>query len=450
LQQGDNRTPYTTDWNVTISQALPWRTVFEISYVGNRTDDILIHGSNSNLFNLNNVAPGGLWRVDPVYGTNISPNAPGCSGISYNSGPYSSNSSYSFNSSGGANDPSLACLNNPAAYWVSANKYSANDFRPMRNYTNVYLLTHQGYSNYNSLQMAWQKQSGPVTLLVNYTFSKVLGTRDWNSDNGASDGITEDPFSLKNNYGVLAFDHSQILNASYVWNLPNAFKSNHFLHSVADGWQLTGYTTYQSGAPLQATLGNLNATYPSVTVPTYDHPSLPDYSFQMPNGLVATQISPSSWWGSNAPNNISPVVTCDPRKHASGLYFNPNCFAPPGFGQQGTVIWPYIKAPAYFDSDMGLFKSFQITERQKIQFRLTAINWLNHPLGQFGLAGNADEKLDFTQTMYGVSVPNVVTGKTDSVNITQLAQTNQNASTTGKPAFKTGQRTLTFALKYYF
>ena len=36
FQQGDNRTPSVMDWNITISQALPWRSVFEISYVGTR------------------------------------------------------------------------------------------------------------------------------------------------------------------------------------------------------------------------------------------------------------------------------------------------------------------------------------------------------------------------------------------------------------------------------
>ena len=465
LAAGENQVPRVMDWNVTISHQLPWRSVFEVSYVGNKSSNILVNGNNSNLYNLNNVQPGGLYGVDPVYGMFISPSAPGCAGVGYSSAApqtpagYQNPANYSFNSGTNfSNDPSLYCMpgskyagNNVPAYWVSNNKYNYNDFRPMRNYTDVRLYTHAGYANYNSLQMGWQKQSGPVTFLLNYTYSKVLGTRDWNSDNGASDGITEDPFSLKNNYGPLGFDHTQTFNSAYVWNLPRVFRSNNFVHKVGDGWQLSGYTTFSQGAPLQPnTGGSLNTLYPSLTVPTNNHPSLPDYSVTLPNGLKTTTISPASWWGTAAANNITPVVVCDPRNHASGLYFNPNCFAPPSLGQQGTVIWPYLHGPSYFDSDLALFKSFQISERQKVQFRLSAVNWLNHPLPQFGLAGITDEQLSFDQQTPGVSVYNINTKQNDTVTIHQLATTNQNVNTTGKPKFNTGSRTLTFAVKYFF
>jgi hypothetical protein len=425
-QQGDNKTPLTTDWNVTISQALPWRSVFEVSYVGNKTQNIFINGTNSNLDNLNNVGPGGMFLVDPVTGVPMTPNTPACGGT----------------------NPSLYCQNNPGAYSPSAS-FNANDFRPLRNYTNVYLHTHRGYANYNSLQMAWQKQSGPINFLVNYTFSKVLGTRDWNSDNGASDGQSNDPFSLKNDYGTLAFDHTQIINGSYVWNLPKAFRSNHLLDSVVDGWQLSGYTTYAMGAPIQPNTGDLSVNYPSLTVPTVNYPTAPDNSVALPNGLHSVGVNTSTWLGTNAYNHLSPLVVCDPRKHASGLYFNPNCFAPPAYGQQGTLIWPYVRGPAYFDSDLALFKNFQISERQKVQFRISAVNFLNHPLPQFSLAGNSDSQLNFDKKVT-MQIHNATTGTTDSVDVHSLSQTNTNTSLTGKPAFKVGSRTLTFALKYYF
>jgi hypothetical protein len=37
MQMGDHRAPFTNNWNATISQALPWRSVLEVSYVGNRS-----------------------------------------------------------------------------------------------------------------------------------------------------------------------------------------------------------------------------------------------------------------------------------------------------------------------------------------------------------------------------------------------------------------------------
>ena len=44
---------------------------------------------------------------------------------------------------------------------------------------------------------------------------------------------------------------------------------------------------------------------------------------------------------------------------------------------------PAIYGPAFFNSDLGLFKNFQITESKKLQFRFNGYNFLNHPLWSF-------------------------------------------------------------------
>jgi hypothetical protein len=233
-----------------------------------------------------------------------------------------------------------------------------------------------------------------------------------------------------------------------------------------NGWQLSTYTTFQSGAPLQPTTGgNMNAGYPGVTMPSVGAPDLPNYSFLLPNGTLGTQPTPGTWFGTNAVNLLLPQLVCDPRNHASGLQFNPTCFQMPAYGTQGTLIWPYIRNPNYFDSDLALFKNFQITERQKLQFRVSATNWLNHPLGQFGLAGSSDEAVNFSaNNPYQISgtatgsagnecaFENATVGTNGfcTVNVTSISQTNTNTQLTGKPAFKTGSRQLLFAVKYYF
>ncbi len=78
MQKGDNRNPYTSDWNVTVSQALPWRSVFEVSYVGNKSTNLYQDGSNGNIGNLNNTPYGGVFFPDPVTGLNMSPDPPSC------------------------------------------------------------------------------------------------------------------------------------------------------------------------------------------------------------------------------------------------------------------------------------------------------------------------------------------------------------------------------------
>lgn len=449
LQQGDNRTPYTNDWNLTISQALPWRSVFEISYVGNQSRNELLNGANGKVNDINAVRPGSYYFQDPVKALYTSPGALAC------------------NNSNGQTDALDCTAASPNGGTRAANYnagFTQNDFRPLDNYGDLYLISHGSYANYNSLQMAWKKQSGPVSFLLNYTFEKVMGIRDGQSDNGPTNGVMNDPFNLKSNYGPLAYDHSQIFNAAYVWRLPKPIHGNRILEGAVNGWELSGYTTYQSGGPLQPNInGNLNANFPSgLTVPLQGAPDLPDNSITLPNGLKSNAMNSGTWYGTDQTGGgyeqMVPLVTCDPRKHASGAYFNPNCFTTPAVGQLGTIVWPYIHLPAYFDSDLGIFKNFKITERQSLQFRLQATNFLNHPIPQFGLAGTNDEKLDFTKTSFmtenTLSECQLLNGASATapcqVKITGISPINTNASLTGKPAFKTGQRVLTFALKYYF
>jgi hypothetical protein len=468
MQMSDNRTPYVTDWNVTISQAIPWRSVLEVSYVANQSRNQLINGNNDKIGDLNGVAFGSYYTPVP--------------GVSAGGGPvYISPSGLNCVGGGAsnANQAALDCANsapnNPtqtrAVNYNYTNKNGTfyNSYRPMTQYGDVYLVTHGSYANYNSLQVSWQKQSGPITFLTNYTYGKVLGTRDGQSNNGPSTGKLVDPFNLKNNYGPLAYDHTQQLNLSFVWNTPKFVHGSKLLEGAVNGWQFTGFTTYVSGAPIQPnTGGNLNLLVNGLSYPTAGAPDIPDNTITLPNGLKSNSINPGTWFGTDQNGGgytqIVPQVTCDPRHHASGAYYNPNCFALPGLGHQGTLVWPYIHAPAYFDSDLGIFKNFNITERQKVQFRLSAINWLNHPLPQFGLAGNSDNQLEFTQS-YPVQISGTATGSAGNecaflnltvsngsctYNATKLSSTNTNNITTGKPKFKTGSRTLTFALKYYF
>ena len=45
-------------------------------------------------------------------------------------------------------------------------------------------------------------------------------------------------------------------------------------------------------------------------------------------------------------------------------------------------------AQRYFNSDLAVFKNFDITEKRKIQLRVQAYNFLNHPLWSFPNGSN--------------------------------------------------------------
>ncbi len=463
FQMGDNKTPYTNDWNISVAQALPWRSQFEISYVGNKSGNELVNGGNGKLSDANSNFPGAYWLPDPKQTLNgqkavVSPSSLPCG------------------SNGTAANAYIGCTaNGPDGVPVYQNyalSFNENNYRRLTNYQDVYILNHGSYANYNSLQIAWQKQSGPVSFLTNYTFSKVLGIRDGNTDQAGSNGNVVDPFNLSANYGPLAYDHTQIANFTYVWNMPNFVHGNRFLGGAVNGWQLSGYTTYQSGAPLQANntinftfAGGLTVPLNGITNPAYQ---LPDNSILMPNGLRSTSVNQSTYYGTSQTGggyaSMLPLITCDPRHHASGAYYNPNCFGTPAFGQLGTFNWPYIHAPAYFDSDLGIYKNFKLTESKSLQFRVQATNFLNHALPQFGLAGTSDTTINLQQnttvqipmsaiaggTCSAIGGSNSATAGMCDYTEHSIAASNTNTTTTGKPAFKTGQRVITFAVKFYF
>lgn len=373
LQMGDERTPNTWNYNVTVSQRVPWRSVAEFQYSGNKSQDMLINGGNGNLGNIDNVPLGAFFGVDPVTGVN-----------NYNNG---------------ATLPSTFA--------------NLNQYRPYSNYAGIALQSHGSYANYNAFIATWQKQSGRMTFTTNYTFSKILGIRDGNSANGAQAGPSPDPFNLASNYGVLSWDHTHIFNAAYVFNLPAPVKDNKLLGGVVNGWVLSGITQFQSGAPIQPNTNyGLNISWP-------------------------TELQPTNWLGTNAIGQTQPVLTCDPRSNLkSGQYFNPNCFAPPTNNQQGDLIWPYIKGPAFFNSDLAIYKDFLFKEHQKIELRFSAFNFLNHPLPQFNSVGNNnDVELNFS------------TGNAAS----PLSQTNLNGITSGSPLYKNEvPRVIEFTAKYNF
>ncbi len=467
LQKGDDKTPMTSDWNVTVSRSLPWRSVFEISYVANKSQNLYTDGSNGSFGDMNFIQPGAVFQPDPVAtgqnltyyattgGTTLNtgsaasttvvmdgrrtPAGPSCNTKDSNSGAAilttaAQNSSY--------------CVSDAAHYSNQLPTWNKWDWAPNKTYQNMYLANHAGYANYNSLQVTWQKQSGPIMWVTNYTFGKAMGIWDYISSNGTTGGPNVNSFSQKDNYGPLGYDHSQIINLSYIWNMPNFVKSGtQIVRQAVNGWQLSGITQYQSGAPLQPnTGGNLNAVYPTnLSVPYNDTPLAPDNTIKLPNGLVATQMNNSTWYGTPSQRVIMPVVTCDPRKgRQKGQYFNDKCFAPPLQGQIGTLEWPYIHAPAYFDSDLALYKSFKVTENQRFELRMSATNFLNHPLKEFNAAGgNQDVQLNFGQTIHAP-------GGDNGHNLQVLSQTNTNTSTNGVPLSKAGSRSLLLSAKYYF
>jgi hypothetical protein len=241
---------------------------------------------------------------------------------------------------------------------VDPNSLTANNFRPLLGFSDLYLATNNLYSNYNAMQATWVRTKGRYTINMNYTFGKSMGIVN----------PALDQYNLNNDYGVMGTNRKHIFNIAYSIELGNPIQHNKFGEGLVNGWQLSGITQVQSGPNLTGLSGqNFGLSLNSLKVPgTTDNIS-----------NVALLGTPEI--------QLNPILTCNPSANlAQNQYINPKCFAPPTqIGQNGPSVLPAIYGPAFFNADLGMFKNFNISESKKLQFRFNAYNFLNHPLWSF-------------------------------------------------------------------
>jgi hypothetical protein len=362
----DDKQPYTDSYSFTITQKAPWQSYLEVAYVGNRSRDLANSGGAGS--NINLVPLGSMLT---------------------------------------ASDPASA---------------NANLYRPLQGYGDLNEATNNLYANYNSMQVTWMRHAGRYTIQANYTLQKALGIVTSGNPNGS---VQINPFNLRSNYGIQPTDRRQLFNIAYSIDAGTLVHSNHFLNGAANGWQISGITQVESGANITYGGGynassNYNMQLNGAIIPG-------SISAANPKGIL---INNQSILGTNAAQ-LNPIVTCNPESGlTSGEFINPNCFAAPTVvGQNGPTLLPVAYGPKYFNSDLALFKNFTVTESKRVQFRVQAYNFLNHPLSSFPTGSNLT--LQFQQ--------DPVTQK--------ITQTNSNF---GKATDKQGARVLEFAVKFFF
>jgi hypothetical protein len=243
------------------------------------------------------------------------------------------------------------------------NSLTANNFRPMPLYSDLNLADNPLWANYNALQVTWVRTKGRYTINMNYTYGKAMGIVTNN-----------DQFNLNNDYGVQANNRTSIFNAAYSVELGNPIQHGAFAKGLINGWQLSGITQIESGANLSGQNGgDFGPSVNGVTIPG---------SVGTTNGGV--EISNQALLGTSD-IALEPLVTCNPTSNLGAHQFiNPNCFSlPTKIGQNGPIVLPPIYGPYFFNSDLGMFKNFNLSESRKLQFRFNAYNFLNHPLWSF-------------------------------------------------------------------
>jgi hypothetical protein len=374
----DDKTPLTTSYSFTVSQRVPFSSLLEVSYVGN-TSEYLLNGNG--------------------IGTNV------------NVVPYGT----LFNK---GTDPSA----------VGSGEYQ---YAPYSIYQALNIARHNLKSNYNSMQVSWVRQKGAFDIDVNYVYSKALGIF----------GVANQIYQGHENYGPQPFDRRHVFNAAYSILLPSPIRGHKAMEGIVNGWQLSGITSFQSGVNLttnsNGTKGDFNVggniCSHNCWAPGDPRNNDPAYTLYANTGFPTSTINAQAINGTDQ-IPLSPIVTCNPRGGPGhNQYINGNCFALPlGPGQNGPLILPEVFGPWYWTSDLSLFKNFQMGESRKLQLRVEAFNFLNHPEWSFSNSGLGSGALNLNWEPDG-------NGGAKMVN-----------STFGTPQIKVGNRIISLAVKYFF
>lgn len=383
LSASDTKRPMYYQYNLAIDQMAPWRSIVEVAYVGSH---------NVNLGSYNNSSYNSASDLNIICGIE--------KGCPTNNNP--------LNPTDNLIDIDLSTV--PTAYLVDYGNVDSiaglstpdqDIYRRYPFYQHVYQLKHNFYSNYNSLQVKWEKNAGFINYRANYTFAKNLATAASYNNN------IVDPVNLRNDYNPVPYDRTHVVNVTVFFD-PSAKWSykggSKWLAAIVNRWQISDISSIQSGFPLASVNGN-NFGFGYGQIQAVQVGSLQQAgksmidtcvnTYGIQSGWCVTQMNPIVWLGTSDVQ-MMPGLVCNPAG-GSGThrYINPLCFSIPQPNTNGVYRLPYMHSPYSQDHDVTLFKNFSMHEGKLLQIRMAAFNVLNHPLVSFNQLNTNNMQLAF-------------------------------------------------------
>ncbi len=402
ISPNDTVRPIYYEYNVELDEQMPWRTMLSVAFTGSHDVNLGSYngGDYNNASNLNIVC--GIEAGCPQ---NNNPDNPQNNFFTVNLGDLPSSMTTLQAVAGG-----ISVLDTP----------ETDFYRPYPFYSAIYQLKHDFYSNYNSLQVAWNKTQGFVQFGANYTFSKDLAV-------GSSyNNSLPDPVNLRNDYNPVPFDRTQVFNIHYLLDQTVRFQykgNNPILRQLANGWQISGISTAMSGFPLASEEGeNFGFGYGEVLpVQTeYQNQSNPSTNAVCEQDGIATnssgstfcttEMSPIEWLGTPDTLLMPTIVAKPSGGKIAHQFINPLAFGLSLPETNGVFRIPYIHGPAYIDHDLSVMKTFNLSKGKNLRLRVEGFNFPNHPLVSFNNEDTDNLDLSFLNATAGQALtPSVLT-----------------------------------------
>jgi predicted heme/steroid binding protein len=268
-------------------------------------------------------------------------------------------------------------INQPTTAVVAANPgVNINALRPYKGFSSIRETDNVANSIYNALQVTWNRRfANDLQFGFSYTYSKSM-------DNGSNQrDVVPDTYNPGLLWGPSEFDARHIVAINYLYQLPFFRHSSGFTGKALGGWQISGITQFQTGLPCSVAAGN---DYAGVGLDSNFGCGV-NGQLWVVNGspkIIGTFGPNGQWFATTNPDG-SPIFTAP----AAGTF-------------NSQLVRDLIYQPGFQNWNVGLFKTFALSEKRGFQFRAEAYNIWNHPnwCANSGCSGTTNIGLDPTNT----------------------------------------------------
>ena len=363
--QPNLRTQYTEQYNFQIQQQIAADMVMTLGYVGSQGHRLLAtydlnHGNAQTCLDLAATAAYnndssyscGPYGEDSAYyipgGETIAPQ-----GLHL---PYGSTSMLAGGSAVPAGGVTLVGLRKYSSPYCDPLSGSGCPPDGVPVFSSIFAQDVVANSNYNSLQASLEKRfSHGLQFLAAYTFAKSI-------DNASSFEQSLDPTDPRRDRAESLYDARHRFVFSSVWDLP-VRKFGGAKGLIANGWELSGILTLQSGFPIRLD-SNLDQELQGSG--DFENPGRPDMAKSF--------------------THLDPHKTLN---GSTGYYFDPSIFATPALGSAGNAPRSICCGPGIDGTDLAVQKMTPVGDKGTLQFVFQTFNVFNHtqflnPDGQLG------------------------------------------------------------------
>lgn len=384
-------TPYVQQWNVGIQQQV-MGGVLEARYVGNKGTQ-LFRSFDYNQININE--RGFLEDFRRAYNNGLAAVAAGQAfNPSFTGAGSQPLTVFPLIGNGGLLT-NATVINNILTQQVGelANIYQTNGYagpgsgsavnfyrQPYAIATNM--LNNYSNSTYNAFQIDYSKRfAAGFQFQANYTFSKSLSDADGTGQTSFEAFLDSNNPRLEKT--ITSFNVPHAVKTNFVVDLPFG-KGRKFLSGggisnwVVGGWSIAGVLQWQSGNPFSifSDRGTLNRGVRSASANTaVANTASTSLTMDQLSSIVNLRMTGAGPYiiSAGAIGGDGRGVAADGSGAFSGqAFFNPSA------GTLGTLARRSFNGPSWFNGDFSVAKAFPISERQRFQMRMDAINAFNN------------------------------------------------------------------------